>query len=905
MLTNSELARLYNALKLSPIAEQEVNRIRESEPSRKVGNGRNNVSGNYPSRKMGKTIQFESHKVELPFIYQLEHDETVLEFYDQPPPIKINYQSQSGKNIGCYITPDFFVIKSGAMGWVECKSEEQLQKLAQKDSNRYFKGEDNQWHSPPAEEYAQQFGFYFRIYSDAEINWTKQRNLEILSDYFRGNITVAPSTKRLVQSLVQAKPGITLSELFEHTENVDEIYGLIASEVIFIDLNNCPLSETQNCYIFPNATIAKAFLTIVNSKATAETPISHAIELIPGQTVMYDGKSLIIALVGETNVILRTETEKVVEFPLSEFDALVRQGKITGLKSKNDYRLNSEAIELFQKASFKDLEKANRRYKAIIPYLDGQPISAATHQERSLRNWLRDYRQAQQQYGYGYLGLIYLDQHRGNYNRKIPQHILDIIEKFITESYETKKQKRKKAVYAEFVHFCHESGIVDNQIPSYKTFIAEIKKRSGYEQTLKRQGSRAAYQQQSFYWELEQTTPRHGDFPFHICHIDHTQSDDELRCSKTGKVLGRAYVTLLVDAFSRRILATYASFDPPSYRACMMVLRICVKRYGRLPQTIVTDNGKEFHSTYFEMLLAMFECTLKHRPPHQSRYGTVCERLFGTANTEFFHNLAGNTQITKTVRLTTKSVNPKNLSLWSLGLLYAYLCEWAYEVYDTMEHPALEGYSPREMFNQGLQQFGQRNHRRIPYDQTFQILTLPTTSRGKARVQPGKGVKIQHIYYWSNAFRDPEIEKTSVDIRYDPFNAGIAYAYVQGQWVECISEYYPRFKGRSEKELILATTQLRKQKQNHQKTYKIRAKQLGEFLTSVETEESLLEQKLRDDQTNEVFKVIEGGLSHLRLVESSKTNNSEIVAQEVHEPQSDVSQTEQQISKKLKVFKSY
>ena len=34
---------------------------------------------------MGMTIQFESHRVELPFVYGVEHDPQVLEYYDQPP----------------------------------------------------------------------------------------------------------------------------------------------------------------------------------------------------------------------------------------------------------------------------------------------------------------------------------------------------------------------------------------------------------------------------------------------------------------------------------------------------------------------------------------------------------------------------------------------------------------------------------------------------------------------------------------------------------------------------------------------------------------------------------------------------------------------------------------------------
>lgn len=342
-----------------------------------------------------------------------------------------------------------------------------------------------------------------------------------------------------------------------------------------------------------------------------------------------------------------------------------------------------------------------------------------------------------------------------------------------------------------------------------------------------------------------------------------------------------------------------------------MVLRICVQRYGRLPQTIVTDNGKEFHSTYFETLLAMFECTLKHRPATKSRFSGVCERLFGTTNTEFVYNLAGNTQITKKVRLMTKSVNPDDLSLWTLGLLYLYLNEFAYEVYDTIEHPSLDGQSPREAFNWAITQYGSRDHRRIPYDDTFRILTLPTTQRGKAKVIPSKGVKISHKYYWSTTFRDPEIENTLVDIRYEPFNAGIAYAYIRGQWVQCISEYYTQFQGRSEKEIQLATAKLNQTKRNHVKNYKIRAKQLGQFLSSAEGEEVLLQQRLQDEQVQEVFRVIDGGLPNLTPYRQLPDKVIDISATEIPQDTEEIiipEEIEEKIEvkpSKLRIFKTY
>ncbi|HEY9835254.1 MAG TPA: Tn7 transposase TnsA N-terminal domain-containing protein, partial [Stenomitos sp.] len=185
MLSPDEFDDWCHSLKLSEEARKTIGIIRSSEPSRRVGGGTKNVCGSYPSRKMGQTIQFESHKVELPFIYELEHDEDVLEFYDQPPQIKLNYSSEDRRNIGFFYTPDFFVIRTNSAGWVECKTENNLQKLSEKNPNRYLLGDDNHWHTPPGEQYAEQLGLFFDLWSDAEIEWVLQRNLSFLEDYYR------------------------------------------------------------------------------------------------------------------------------------------------------------------------------------------------------------------------------------------------------------------------------------------------------------------------------------------------------------------------------------------------------------------------------------------------------------------------------------------------------------------------------------------------------------------------------------------------------------------------------------------------------------------------------------------------------------------------------------------------
>ena len=102
--------------------------------------------------------------------------------------------------------------------------------------------------------------------------------------------------------------------------------------------------------------------------------------------------------------------------------------------------------------------------------------------------------------------------------------------------------------------------------------------------------------------------------------------------------------------------------------------------------------------------------------------------------------------------------------------------------------------------------------------------------RGTARVVPGKGVKMHHIFYWTPALRDPEVEQSQVPVRYDPYDAGTAYAYVRKRWVQCISEHYGTLHGKSEREIMLATAELRRRAQQHTAQFTVTAKKLAAFL---------------------------------------------------------------------------
>jgi hypothetical protein len=110
----------------------------------------------------------------------MEHDLDVLEYYDQPPSFKLEYESTNGRRVVVLHTPDYFAIRQDTAGWEECKTEEQLEKLAEKNPNRYCRGEAGEWRCPPGEAYAEQFNLYYRVRTSKTTNWVFQRNIQFI-----------------------------------------------------------------------------------------------------------------------------------------------------------------------------------------------------------------------------------------------------------------------------------------------------------------------------------------------------------------------------------------------------------------------------------------------------------------------------------------------------------------------------------------------------------------------------------------------------------------------------------------------------------------------------------------------------------------------------------------------------
>lgn len=365
MMSPEEFEKWTKRLDLTEEAIKEIQLIRNSPPSRRVGGGKYNVPGKYSSRKMGVTIQFESHKVELPAIYMMEYDENVLEYYDQPPTLKVPYyKSKNGKDkkMAYMYTPDFFVVEKDRAYWIEWKTEEELIKKSQDSPDRYLK-ENGQWMFAPGITYANELHLGFLVHSSADINWQLQRNLTFLEDYFINTYVVEIQRVSRIKEIILSSPGLNLIKLIQNAEgqySTDDIYALIAESVIYVDLYNSVLTDPENVKVFLNKEQSKGFSIVAQPKRNDRK--TNKIELKTGNKIIWGEKTWTILNYdyGNKKIFLYSnDDQKNVTLPIHIFEGYISEGYIKGINIESD--IDSSINKMISQATESDLSIANEK----------------------------------------------------------------------------------------------------------------------------------------------------------------------------------------------------------------------------------------------------------------------------------------------------------------------------------------------------------------------------------------------------------------------------------------------------------------------------------------------------------------------------------------------------------------
>ncbi|GHO56243.1 hypothetical protein KSB_47180 [Ktedonobacter robiniae] len=547
-MTPEEFHSWSQRLQLSETTEALIATIRSSPPVRRVSGRANNITGRYPSPKMGMSIQFESERVELWAIYAMERDDDVLEFYEQSSRIPLSYRAKSGRKTTQWHTPDFFVLRRTSAGWEEWKQACALEKEAADKPARYQQEGTGRWRCPPGEAYAQQFGLTYRLRSSAEFHPLEIQNRKFLQDFWAHEVPPAPKLETLALSHIKAHPGVTVDELLAIYPDlpVDVLWVLLSTCRAFTDLSRTLLTNHSDVSLYAEETQVHAR---DSEEVTSDVSRSESLPLA------WDGRLWRIEALGD-RVQLRPEIGELVTLPQIEFEHLKQTGLLWFVDSASPSPMTLEVRQILERASPKAQEAANRRMAHMLAYARGEPTTAP---RRSVQRWWKTYREAEKHYGCGYLGLLDRVAARGNRTPRIPDASVQLLEAYLQTHYATPQAKNAAVVYQMYREKCGQQGIPP---VSERTFYRVRARFTTNEVEVRRHGSSAAYASAPFAW-LDQTTPRHGERPFALAHIDHTELDILLVSSVTGKPLEKPWATFLTDAYSRRVLACYVTYDPP------------------------------------------------------------------------------------------------------------------------------------------------------------------------------------------------------------------------------------------------------------------------------------------------------------------------------------------------------
>ncbi|MGY2413079.1 transposase [Pseudomonas pergaminensis] len=177
-------------------------------------------------------------------------------------------------------------------------------------------------------------------------------------------------------------------------------------------------------------------------------------------------------------------------------------------------------------------------------------------------------------------------------------------------------------------------------VPSSSTIWRIIKQYDTYEKDLAQLGRQRALKKQKF--------SRKNQLPTHLLERVEcdTQMIDVQVVNERGAVIGRAWLTVLIDVSSRMIIGWDISINPPciekTLRALKGSLRSDLPTTG-LATTYVMDNGSEFAGNKIGYVMHLLGSKVVYCEPYTPDQKPYVERWFKTHNIQFAHHLSGTT----------------------------------------------------------------------------------------------------------------------------------------------------------------------------------------------------------------------------------------------------------------------
>ena len=460
--------------------------------------------------------------------------------------------------------------------------------------------------------------------------------------------------------------------------------------------------------------------------------------------------------------------------------------KLVLVSDLEEPNLNSKTFAPHPDAlSPKKLAVAEKRLEIIRPILNGRVSTSEVESiakkngksARTIYRWVADYQAHESRASLA-------PKHGKTKASRLSNEVEAIIQTAIENEYLSTQKRSPQKVIDSINLKCRAAGLKN---PDHKTIRRRIANISPKKATRARRGKKA---------ELDLFEPAAGEFPgatypLAVVQIDHHNLDLILVDDKSRLPIGRAWLTLAIDVFSRMVVGYYLSLEAPSAQSVGMCVRNAILAkdqelsdlgiqnrwdvWGKMT-TLHADNGKDFRSNTVTESCLEHGISIEWRPVKTPNWGGRIERLFGTIAKEF-HALPGTTFSNVRSR---EGYDSDAESAMTFKEAQRWLLLWITGVYHERKHSELNA-SPKDMWGRGILGDG-RKMKGIgipPKYQDSERLRIDFLPYKECTIQR-HGITLDHVRYYSDEIRHwighkIEGRSSKFKIRRDPLDISSIY----------------------------------------------------------------------------------------------------------------------------------
>lgn len=353
----------------------------------------------------------------------------------------------------------------------------------------------------------------------------------------------------------------------------------------------------------------------------------------------------------------------------------------------------------------------------------------------------------------------------GRGGQRLSAEVETVIREVLGKHYLTRQRKKTAAVHREITRTCRSRGL---PVPSRGVIARRIAALDPHAGTVAREGREAARSLESAGGRVP---PVSG--VLEQVQIDHTVVDLIVVDERHRLPIGRPYVTVAIDVFSRSVVGLVITLEAPSALSVGLCLahmvtdkRAWVERLdievnwpmAGKPGELFLDNAAEFKSEALRRGCQEHGITLGYRPLGRPHYGGIVERVIGTLM-EMVHELPGTTFSNPAQRGSYDSETKAVLTVAELEKWLAL----AVASYHGQVH-STTGQTPQARWAAGT---AEKPAVTVANETAFLVDFLPVFRRTLTRT----GFVIDHVHYFNDALKPWIARRDRLDrfvIRRDP-----------------------------------------------------------------------------------------------------------------------------------------